>query len=125
MNKTEQIIQFAIDRKIGLNFDSDRPAIEAALGPPEWPDDQYLLWGDLEIGLLPKGENIPFRNVGYFKFCLGNTGRNKFSIPGFVDVKFGVSDIDMREVLNVLVDRSIWFEHISVNAGLKLHRAPE
>ncbi|MCP4284622.1 MAG: hypothetical protein GY792_09245, partial [Gammaproteobacteria bacterium] len=91
---------------------SDRSAIEAALGPPDWADDQYLFWGDLEIGLVPKDEDLPFRNVSYFKFCLEKTGRKRFSIPGFVDVNYGIGDIDMREVMQVLVEHSIWFEHI-------------
>ncbi len=112
MNRTQEIIQFAIDRKVGLNLDSDRSAIEAALGRLDHADDQCFLLGDLEIGIVSDREDLPFQNVSYFKFRIGWIDRNRFRIPGLIDVKYGVADIDLREVVQILVDRSIWFKHI-------------
>lgn len=111
MNKTYDIIQFAIDRKIGLNLDSDLPAIEAALGRPDYADDLGIQLGELEIGMVTDREMLPFQKVSYFKFCIGWTERGRFKIPGIIDIKYGVADIDLREVVQILVDRSIWFKH--------------
>lgn len=114
MNVTEQIIQFAIAPSIGLNFESNRASLQAALGPhdyPEFDEDQYLFWGDLEIGLVPKEENIPNRKIAYFKFCLDKTTTKKFSIPSLVNTRYSIGQIDIREVTQVLVNHSIWFSH--------------
>jgi hypothetical protein len=128
MNITEQIIQFAITRNIGLNFESSRATILAALGPHDYPEydyDQYLFWGDLEIGFVPKNENLSNREIAYFKFCLERTNTKRFSIPSLVDVKYSIGQIDIREVVQVLVNHSIWFKHVDdfaykdVNRGIQ------
>lgn len=116
MNTTEKIIQFALQRKFGLNFDSSEKDIESALGKPEGPfDDNFMLYEDLEIGLNRNCEiyKDPFRKVSYFKFKVGACrGFKHFKVPGIEDVKFRSVDADMREVMQVLVNHSFWFEHV-------------
>ncbi len=118
MNTTEQIIQFALTRKFGLNFDSSDNDIKAIFGAPDHDYDEaapFMYFGNLEIGLATKGVSTrdAFRKVAYFKFCVdGCLGSKQFEIPGVLNLHFKVADVDMREVVQVLVNHSIWFEHI-------------
>lgn len=117
MTSTEEIMQFALHRKFGLNFDSSDEQIKSTFGEPEHEYDDaspYMHYGDLEIGLVRKGDSHPdtFRKIAYYKFCVGATsGSRTFRIPGAVDLKFKVADADIREVMQVLVNHSVWFEH--------------
>lgn len=119
MSTTQEIMQFALHRKFGLNFDSTDQEIRSVFGKPEIEYDNeispFMHYGDLEIGLVRKSDNQPdtFRKIAYFKFCVGATsGSRTFKIPGTVDLKFKVADADIREVMQVLVNHSVWFEHV-------------
>ena len=113
MNVTEQILQFALGRKIGLNLDSTREDIEMKLGPCDdssFNDMGLLYCGDLEIALLKDEdkEHQPFRNVGYYQFEIY---KPRFYIPNFVDLTFQPRHLDMREVIHVFMEHSVWFTY--------------
>lgn len=118
MNTTEKIIQFALQHKFGLSFDSMQKDVEAALGKPERSFDDgclYLFYDSLEIGLNRNSSlrGDPLRKVSYFKFNVDAHHRHKeFCAPSIDRLTFLIADADMREVMLALVNHSIWFEHV-------------